>query len=527
MACHWTSGENLVPMSVVMNSVLLTPREAWAGRWGPKTSKPSLCEAPGSVRIAERQARLGEGHQATTCPCLGANNQHVVPNSPQPWAEHSNSGHALGGICRGACGVRLTRRSTPARATPAISTASPTEPTASPIFLGDAGLEIHGQRQRLYGLPDPLPHHAQSSRRSPQNMASRRSGRTPAAGCNFGREFFKSFPDGQPRADRDRSRHGGHAPGRRPGHLEQLPAAAARLPEVLLRGHSQGQNGPSRNTRATPGIDTKKATRPSCFSCCRASPTRKASSRRRSGWGPATPWSAGAFPKTSGRKISSFRTGRWGTPSTTPTKTRASAGSSSTRNTIAMPSAIRTPISPATVCRSRCRNGLAVELWGSAEAVDPAMAVHAHEPSTRRGWPSGRCLRKELHDSLALCNWMGPWVASPLRGARLPRGQLDRVAALQPGDRGQEIPGGARPDGRADSSCSIARSPSGKWGPTDMRAQHDTIPDWVFDVRHVQGAIQPPEPSAWTGTTSVWPWTCSTARWAGTRKPAHRLRHIP
>ena len=24
-------------------------------------------------------------------------------------------------------------------------------------------------------------------------------------------------------------------------------------------------------------------------------------------------------------------------------------------------------------------------------------------------------LRKELHDCLSLCNWMGPWVASPLR----------------------------------------------------------------------------------------------------------------
>jgi len=24
-------------------------------------------------------------------------------------------------------------------------------------------------------------------------------------------------------------------------------------------------------------------------------------------------------------------------------------------------------------------------------------------------------MRKELHDSLSLCNWMGPWVASPLR----------------------------------------------------------------------------------------------------------------
>ena len=57
---------------------------------------------------------------------------------------------------------------------------------------------------------------------------------------------------------------------------------------------------------------------------------------------------------------------------------------------------------------------LAAEIWGSPEAVDgpgdyTPMNIHK---ARRARWS---LVRKELHDSLGLCNWMGPWVASPLK----------------------------------------------------------------------------------------------------------------
>ena len=76
-------------------------------------------------------------------------------------------------------------------------------------------------------------------------------------------------------------------------------------------------------------------------------------------------------------------------------------------------------------CHSHCnfvRSGLPIheqkklaeKNWGSADAVD---AVGEYTPTNihkmrRAKWS---VIRKELHDSLSICNWMGPWIASPLK----------------------------------------------------------------------------------------------------------------
>jgi aldehyde:ferredoxin oxidoreductase len=57
---------------------------------------------------------------------------------------------------------------------------------------------------------------------------------------------------------------------------------------------------------------------------------------------------------------------------------------------------------------------LAAEIWGSPEAVDAVGAYAPMHPSKAK-MAKWSLLRKELHDSLSLCNWMGPWVASPLK----------------------------------------------------------------------------------------------------------------
>ena len=79
------AGENLVPMSVVMNSVSHSAGGI-GSVMGSKNLKAIGVRGTGSVRIAgnkEEWEKLIKYHLSL----LGANNQHVVPSSPQPWAE--------------------------------------------------------------------------------------------------------------------------------------------------------------------------------------------------------------------------------------------------------------------------------------------------------------------------------------------------------------------------------------------------------------------------------------------------------
>ena len=88
-------------------------------------------------------------------------------------------------------------------------------------------------------------------------------------------------------------------------------------------------------------------------------------------------------------------------------------------------------------------------------------------------------LRKELHDSLSLCNWMGPWVASPLkeRGYRGDDSIESLLYSIATGDKKsrEEL------DKVAERIHLLHRALTIRdMGTKEMRSQHDTIPDWVF-----------------------------------------------
>ena len=60
----------------------------------------------------------------------------------------------------------------------------------------------------------------------------------------------------------------------------------------------------------------------------------------------------------------------------------------------------------------RLQKRLAEHFWGSADAVD---AIGDYKPTNkykmiRAKWSIER---KELHDMLSFCNWMGPWISTP------------------------------------------------------------------------------------------------------------------
>ena len=84
------AGENLVPMSVVINSYSHSAGGVGAVM-GSKNLKAIGVRGTGSVRIAGNKTEW-EKVIKLHLSLLGANNQHVVPNSPQPWAEHYNTG---------------------------------------------------------------------------------------------------------------------------------------------------------------------------------------------------------------------------------------------------------------------------------------------------------------------------------------------------------------------------------------------------------------------------------------------------
>lgn len=79
------AGENMVPMSILLSG--LSHSAGGIGSvMGSKNLKAIGVRGTGSIRIAGRKEdweKLIKYHLSL----LGANNQHVVPNSPQPWAE--------------------------------------------------------------------------------------------------------------------------------------------------------------------------------------------------------------------------------------------------------------------------------------------------------------------------------------------------------------------------------------------------------------------------------------------------------
>ena len=88
-------------------------------------------------------------------------------------------------------------------------------------------------------------------------------------------------------------------------------------------------------------------------------------------------------------------------------------------------------------------------------------------------------LRKELHDSLSLCNWMGPWVASPLkeRGYRGDDSIESMLYSLATGDKldRHEL------DRLAERIFVLHRALTIRdMGTREMRTRHDSIPEWVF-----------------------------------------------
>ena len=468
------AGENLVPMSNVMNSVSHSAGGI-GSVMGAKNLKAIGIVGTGSVRIAGDKGqweKLIKYHLSL----LGANNQHVVPSAPQPWAEFYDPstrwkggkgrvwGAAARPIATGTCEPHNLNR-----------IAYRTNNAA--FFLGDIAWQytVRGAGctscpimchtvikvpsvSAKYGIPDV--------------------GQNTCAGLNFGRAFFKKFPDGpRGQTNAEACMVGMHLADdlgiwcnysqmqRDFQKLYYEGFIKKKLSETEFRsyGWEKYEKGdPSFLFELLPRIAAKDGELATAL-----------------GLGTGYLLDRWSIPEETWSKDHAVAYWKMGHPKHHASEDAGQCGV-----------LINLQYNRDAQCHSHVnfvRNGLplsvqkrlAAETWGSPDAVD---AVGAYTPMhpTKAVMAKWSVLRKELHDSLSLCNWMGPWIASPLkeRGYRGDDSTESMLYSLATGDRKSR----RELDLVAERIFLLHRALTIRDMKTkEMRLRHDLAPEWIFE----------------------------------------------
>lgn len=131
------------------------------------------------------------------------------------------------------------------------------------------------------------------------------------------------------------------------------------------------------------------------------------------------------------------------------------------------------------------KKAIAAEVWGGEDAVDANKDyTPMNDHKANFAWWS--IVTDVLHDSLTLCNWVWPMTMSPTK-ARDYRGDLDLEAKFYKAVTGQDVTtedlykAGAKimTLQRANTVRSMV-GPDGKMGCNDLHGIHDKITEWVF-----------------------------------------------
>jgi aldehyde:ferredoxin oxidoreductase len=467
------AGEKLVPMSVVMNSYSHSAGGVGAVM-GSKNLKAIAVHGTGSVQIAGDKTeweKLVKYHLSL----LGANNQHVVPSSPQPWAEYFNAGSRWKGS-RG----RAWEASSPAIET---GTCDPHDlnriayRTNNAVhYLGDMAWQYTVRGNGCTGCPIRC-HTMIKVPSAASKYGIPEIGMNTCGGLNFGRSFFKKFPDG-PRgmSNIEACMVGMHMADdfgiwcnysqmqRDFVKLYYEGTMKSKLGEKEFKSYSWDKyekGDPSFLFEILPRIAMKEGELGTVLGLGTGYMLEKWSLSE-GDWGKdhdLAYWKHG-HPK----HHASEEVGQCGT-------------------------IINTQYNRDPQCHSHCnftRNGLplevqkklAAEIWGTPDAVD---ALGAYTPMNvgKARMAKWSLLRKELHDSLSLCNWSGPWVASPLKekGYRGDDSIESMLYSLATGDKKsrEEL------DLVAERIFLLHRALTIRdMGTKEMRIKHDLIPEWVF-----------------------------------------------
>ncbi len=123
---------------------------------------------------------------------------------------------------------------------------------------------------------------------------------------------------------------------------------------------------------------------------------------------------------------------------------------------------------------------IAKEVWGSGDAVDPP-ANYTPMNQYKAKFAKWSIIRNCLHDSLTLCNWVWPMTTSPnkkrnYRGdTSLEAQYFSVVTGIETSEQELDLAG--------ERIFNLHRALTVKqMGTIDMRNKHDIIMDWVFDM---------------------------------------------
>jgi aldehyde:ferredoxin oxidoreductase len=465
------AGENQVRLASVMTGFSHTAGGV-GGVFGSKRLKAIAVKGTGAVRIAAGKNEWKQLIQYTLS-IMGANNQHVVPSTPQPWSEFSSPGSrwtARKGLFWGA-------------ARPAVETGEcrPEDlqrmayRTAKATY--DLGPEAEKYTVRMGGCVS-CPIRCHSHLDVPAVEDKYGLSRYAASTCVGwgGRAFFKSFPDG----NRGETSIEAAVVGKHLAddlgvwtHYSQLQRdfryaydtglIKANLPESEYRSIPW-----EKYEKGDPGFLKEIFTRIAYKQGELGIAMGEGSGRLSERW---------KFPAEYFRKQES---GLWkmGHP-----RHHAAENGGQTGVLINM------MYNRDCQCHSHSnflgsglpadiQKELAAKLWGDG-SVDPQNNVAPMNPGKAR-FAVWAVLRKELHDSLTLCNWMYPLAASPLKtrgyaGDDGIEAQLYSAVTGDPKDAAQL-------DQVAERIFTLHRLLTMRdMGTAEMRTRHDTAPDWVFD----------------------------------------------
>lgn len=470
------AGENLVPLSVVMTGYSHSAGGV-GSVLGGKNLKAIGVRGTGRLRIAgstaewERVVRL---HLSL----LGANNQHVVPDSPQPWAEFYDPGSrwkAAPGRQWGAASVPIDTGSCDPKDLNRIAYRT----NNAVHYLGDIAWKYTVRGNGCTGCPI----RCHTMIRVPAAAAKYgipEMGQNTCGGLNFGRSFFKDFPDG-PRGQTA---------------VEACMVGMHLADDLgLWCNYSQLQRDFKRlyydgTIRTKLGADEfkgyawtkyEKGDPAFLFDLLPRLARREGELGQAMGLGTGGLLDRWGLSEAEWKADHELQYWKMGHPKHHANEDAGQCGV-----------ILNTQYNRDAQCHSHAnftRNGLplavqkqiAAEVWGSPDAVD---AVQAYTPMNvaKARMAKWSLLRKELHDSMSLCNWMGPWVASPLkeRGYRGDNSIESLLYSLVTGDKKsrEEL------DVAAERIFLLHRALSIRdMGTKEMRARHDTIPQWVFKDR--------------------------------------------
>lgn len=467
------AGENLVPMSIIINSI---SHSAGGGAvMGSKNLKAIGVRGTGSVYISaakEEWEKAIKFHLSI----LGANNQHVVPNSPQPWSEYDHPKSRW----LASKGRYWEASNTPietGKCDPHDLNRIAYRTNNAAFFLGDDAWKYTVRGNGCTACPIRC-HTILKVPSVASKYAIPEIGQNTCVGLTFGKAFFKTFPDGPKGQTSIEACMVGMHLADDLGIWNNYGLLQRDFQKLYYDGTLKTKIG-EKEYKSYSWDKFEKGDPGFLFELLPRIASKDGELATALGLGTGHMLERWGIAEEEWKKDHNLQYWKMGHPKHHANEDCGQSGV-----------IINTQYNRDAQCHSHSnftRNGLpieiqkrlAAELWGSPDAVD---ATGEYTPMNiyKAKMAKWSLLRKELHDALALCNWMGPWIASPLRerGYRGDDSIESLLYSLATGDKKsrQEL------DHVAERIMLLHRALTIRdMGTKEMRTMHDTIPNWVFE----------------------------------------------